>query len=100
MSGATSPLLAQEVLQVLHQLYRVELAVRERVPLLGSLRIVLLLQLPYVLSRRAVPSHGPIASSAELLDRLSELRHVRTEAEQAGYIAHQSLDRRRIFCIL
>src|SRR5438093_3189479 len=97
---ASFPLLAQEVLEVLHQLSRVELAVRERLPLFGSLCIVLLLQFPHVLSGGAIPSHRPITLGIEVLDGLGEMRHVRTQVEQAGNIAHQRLDRGRIFSIL
>src|SRR5215510_10755023 len=57
---ATLPLPAQEVLDVSHQPFRVELSARQRLLLLGRRRVVLLLQLPHVLSGGAVLSHRSI----------------------------------------
>src|SRR5262249_60746805 len=67
--GAALPGAAQKVLDLSHQLLRVELLAGDRLRLLGGRRVVLLLEGPDGLPRVAVPGHGPITLRREFRDR-------------------------------
>src|SRR5262249_57632187 len=81
------PLTPQEVLELLHQLVRVELADGRRLAFLARRRVVLLLELLHVLPGGAIAGHLAIALGAKLLDTLAELRHVDTQADQPAHTA-------------
>src|SRR5262245_4029025 len=97
---ATFPLATQEVLELLHQLVRVELADGRRLAFLAGRRVVLLLELLHLLPGGAIASHLTIALGAKFLDGLGELRHVEGQMKQAGHTDEERLDRRRVLAVL
>src|SRR5262249_49748507 len=97
---AAFPLTPQEVLELLHQLVRVELADGRRLAFLARRRVVLLLELLHVLPGGAIAGHLAIALGAKLLDSLGELRQVEGQVEQAGHTGQERLDRRRVLAVL
>src|SRR5262247_425135 len=99
-SPTAFPLAPQEVLELLHQLVRVDLADRWRLAFLAGGRVVLLLELLYVLAGGAIAGHLAVALGAELLDRFGELGHVESLVEQAGHRDEERLDRRRVLAAL
>lgn len=94
--GTTVPLLAQKVLQIVHQLLRVELVVTQRARRLVPCRVIVLLKLPYIGLGRGVLRHRLVAAGPKGLHGRIEVGSLQVQVEQTSDGGQQHLPHRRI----